>query len=149
MYAIKFPVEIDASQKIHVQQLHKHIHASKARVVELNKKNCCLRVPKITLHLGANCGTGGGDSTVCLNWRMRRSSFSNIRLAKKSLSLGLIMMWLIKNITYSDGRLLAYWLQLCGHEQLCLFCNTTVAVDHFGGCAYNREGHQHLPYFSN
>ncbi len=64
MYAIKFPVEIDASQKIHVQQLHKHIHASKARVVELNKKNCCLRVPKITLHLGANCGT---SSIACLN----------------------------------------------------------------------------------
>jgi hypothetical protein len=66
---------------------------------------------------------------------MRRSSFSNIRLAKKSLSLGLswlIMMWLIKNIAYSDGRLLAHWLQLCGQEQLCLFCNTTVAVDYFG-----------------
>ena len=32
MYAIKFPVEIDASQQIHVQ-LPKHIHASKARVI--------------------------------------------------------------------------------------------------------------------
>ncbi len=32
MYAIEFPVEIDASQQIHVQ-LPKHIHASKARVI--------------------------------------------------------------------------------------------------------------------
>lgn len=35
MYAIKFPVAIDASQKIHVQQFHKHIRTSKARVVEV------------------------------------------------------------------------------------------------------------------
>ncbi len=39
-----------------------------------------------------------------------------MRLAKKSLPLGfswLIMMWLIKNIAYSTGRLLAHWLQYC------------------------------------